>query len=95
MHAVVQSGGSQYRVKVEQVLKVEKIVASVGDTVQLDRVFMVADQDDIKIGTPYIEGATVAAEVVSHGRRKKIKSLNFVVANTHLPKWGTVSRILR
>ncbi len=73
MYAVIVSGGKQYRVVEGDVLKVEKIVADQGATVNLDRVLMVADGDAIKVGTPYLAGGNVTATVKSHGRGEKIK----------------------
>lgn len=73
MYAVIVSGGKQYRVVEGDVLKVEKIVADQGATVNLDRVLMVADGDAIKVGTPYLVGGNVTATVKSHGRGEKIK----------------------
>ena len=56
MYAVVQTGGKQYRVSEGLKLKVEKLEAAEGDTVELDKVLMVADGDDVKIGAPYVDG---------------------------------------
>lgn len=77
MYAVIESGGKQHRVTEGETLKLEKIEAATGDTVEFDKVLMVGGGDDVKIGTPVLEGSKVTAEVVSHGRHKKIKIVKF------------------
>ena len=73
MYAVFKTGGKQYRATTGDVLKVEKIDAEKGATVELDQVLMVGEGEDVKIGAPYLEGSKVTATVVDHGRREKIK----------------------
>ena len=77
MYAVIKSGGKQHRVVEGEVLKLEKIEVATGETVEFNDVLMVADGDNVKIGTPVVEGATVTAEVVSHGRGEKVKIIKF------------------
>lgn len=77
MYAVIKTGGKQYRVSEGDTLKVETIKAEEGDSVELDQVLMVADGDNIKIGTPLIEGGKVTATVKSQGRGKKISIIKF------------------
>ena len=72
MHAVIETGGKQYRVAVGDKLKVEKIPAAEGDTVSLDRVLMILDEDRVTVGTPLVD-SQVNATVLSHGRADKIK----------------------
>ena len=76
MYAVIESGGKQHRVIEGETLKLEKIEAATGETVEFDRVLMVGG-DDVKIGTPVVEGSKVTAEVVAHGRHKMIKIVKF------------------
>lgn len=73
MYAVIKSGGKQHRVAVDELLKVELLKAEKGATLTLDDVLMVVNGDDIKIGQPVVEGATVDVEVVDHGRGDKIR----------------------
>ncbi|MEA3292530.1 MAG: 50S ribosomal protein L21, partial [Pseudomonadota bacterium] len=73
MYAVIETGGKQYRVAVGENLKIEKLDAGEGSTVELDRVLMVSDDGEVTIGAPTIENTTVSAKVVSHGRGEKIK----------------------
>ncbi len=72
MYAVIKSGGKQHRVTTDETLKVELLKAEVGETIKFDDVLMVVNGDDIKIGQPVVEGASVEAEVLSHGRGEKI-----------------------
>ena len=72
MYAVIVSGGKQHRVEEGEVLRLEKIEAETGATIAFDQVLMVANGDDIKVGAPVVSGATVEAEVVSHGRGDKV-----------------------
>lgn len=73
MYAVIESGGKQYRVAVGDVLRVEKLAVDAGATVQLDKVLLIADDADIKVGAPVLNGTTVTATVRSHGRGEKIR----------------------
>jgi large subunit ribosomal protein L21 len=77
MYAVFKTGGKQYRAATGDVIKVEKIEAEKGATVELDQVLMVGEGEDVKIGAPYLEGGKVTATVVDHGRREKIKVIKF------------------
>ena len=58
-------------------MKVEKIEAEKGATIELDEVLMVGEGEDVKVGTPYLEGGKVTATVLDHGRRDKIKVIKF------------------
>ncbi|AWB68697.1 50S ribosomal protein L21 [Saccharobesus litoralis] len=77
MYAVFQSGGKQHRVAAGQTVRLEKIEAEAGSTLEFDNVLLVSNGEDIKIGAPYVEGSKVTAEVVSHGRGEKIKIVKF------------------
>lgn len=77
MYAVIASGGKQHRVEEGEVLRLEKIEAETGATIAFDQVLMVTNGDDVKIGTPVVEGAKVEAEVVSHGRGEKVTIIKF------------------
>ena len=87
MYAVIESGGKQHRVTEGETLKLEKIEAATGDTVEFDRVLMVGG-DDVKIGTPVVEGSKVTAEVVAHGRHQKIKIIKFNRRKHHRKETG-------
>lgn len=77
MYAVIETGGKQYRVEQGQSIKVEKLNADEGASVEIDKVLLVADGDDVRIGAPYLEGGKVTATVKSHGRGRKIRIIKF------------------
>jgi large subunit ribosomal protein L21 len=70
-YAVIKTGGKQYRVKSGDVIHVEKLTGDAGDKVTLDQVLMLGG-DDVKVGAPLIDGATVEAEIVEQMRAPKI-----------------------
>ena len=72
MYAVIQTGGKQYRVQPGETVQVEKLDAEVGKTVEFNEVLMVADGENVRLGTPHVAGAKVVAEVVDQGRDTKI-----------------------
>lgn len=72
IYAVIETGGKQYRVSPGQNIVVEKLPVAAGSPVELERVLLVADGDQISTGNPLIEGARVLATVVGEGRGKKI-----------------------
>ncbi|WP_043531581.1 50S ribosomal protein L21 [Litchfieldella xinjiangensis] len=88
MYAVIKSGGKQYRVQEGQTLKLEKLEVPTGDSLEFDQVLLVADGDDVKVGAPLVEGAKVAAEVVSHGRGDKVTIIKFRRRKHHMKRQG-------
>jgi len=88
MYAVIQTGGKQYRVSQGDTLKVEKLGADEGASVELDKVLMLADGEDIKVGAPYVEGGKVTATIKSHGRGKKVKIIKFRRRKHHMKRQG-------
>ncbi len=72
MYAVIETGGKQYKVQEGDVIYVEKLDAEAGANVAIDKVLVVAGNDDIKVGAPYVENATVDTEVLKNGKSKKI-----------------------
>jgi large subunit ribosomal protein L21 len=86
MFAIIQSGGKQYRVAEGDVLRLESLVAEPGDVVELP-VMMVAGED-VKVGSPLLDGASVKAEVVSHGRGDKIYIYKFKAKANYRRKNG-------
>ena len=77
MYAVIKTGGKQYRVTAGDKLKVEKLLGDVGSDITIDQVLMVADGDNVTIGSPVIKGASVQAKVVAHGRGDKVMIFKF------------------
>ncbi len=72
MYAVVKTGGKQYRVAAGDILEVEKLDGDVGDNLNLDEVLLVADGDNVTVGQPMVEGASVTAKITGQHRGKKI-----------------------
>lgn len=73
MFAVVEAGGRQYRVAPGEVVKMEKVAAEKGATVSFDKVVLVSpDQGDVRIGAPYVAGATVSGKLIAQNRDKKV-----------------------
>ena len=77
MYAVIESGGKQHRVVEGETLKLEKLEEPTGGKINFDKVLMVGEGDSVKIGTPYVKGCKVTAEVVSQGRAKKVTIIKF------------------
>ncbi len=75
MYAIFESGGKQHRVEPGQRVALERIHAAEGDAVSFDRVLFIRDagSGETRIGTPYVEGATVSATVLGHYRDRKIR----------------------
>ncbi|MBL4774150.1 MAG: 50S ribosomal protein L21 [Alcanivoracaceae bacterium] len=89
MHAVIMTGGKQYRVKEGDVLRVEKLGLDEGAKIDFTEVLMTSNGDDaITVGTPHVEGATVSAEVMSNGRSKKVRIIKFKRRKHHMKKMG-------
>jgi large subunit ribosomal protein L21 len=88
MFAVIVSGGKQYRVQEGQTLKLEKLAVEAGSSVEFDRVLLVGNGDDVKVGAPVVEGAKVAAEVVGHGRGDKVTIIKFRRRKHHMKRQG-------
>ena len=72
-HAVILTGGKQYRVAEGDVIFIEKLCAEAGETVKFDSVLAVIDDESSVFGTPVIEGASVSANVLKNGKSKKIR----------------------
>ena len=72
MYAVIQTGGKQYRVAAGDTIHVEKLDGEVGGLVQIDKVLMVGSADDVTVGRPTVDGASVVGEILAQDRGKKI-----------------------
>lgn len=73
MYAVIKTGGKQYRVAAGEKLKIEQIPADIGAEVLLDQVLMVGEGEGVKLGQPFLSGASVKATVLSQGRADKVR----------------------
>lgn len=78
MFAVIETGGKQYKVKPGQRLRVESLKGEQGDSISFDKVLLIAaDDDNVVVGTPYLDGQAVTATIAEHGRGKKVKIIKF------------------
>jgi large subunit ribosomal protein L21 len=88
MYAVIKTGGKQYRVTQGETLRVETLDASEGDAVEFDQILMVGDGEDVRIGTPLVDGGKVTATVKGHGRAKKVEIIKFRRRKHHMKRMG-------
>jgi large subunit ribosomal protein L21 len=88
MYAVITSGSKQFTVREGDKLKLEKLTAEVGATVNFDNILMVSNGDSINIGKPFVSGAKVQATVVEHGRHKKLTIVKFRRRKHHKKQMG-------
>jgi large subunit ribosomal protein L21 len=88
MYAVIESGGKQYRVELGTELEVPRVSAAAGTTIDLDRVLLVAGEDEPAVGRPLVEGARVTADVVRHLRGEKIVVFKYRPKARHRSKAG-------
>ena len=72
MYAIIETGGKQYKVEAGQRVFIEKLPVEADSEYTFDKVVAVGTEDGIKVGAPYVEGATVSAKVVKNGKAKKI-----------------------
>ena len=72
MFAVIETGGKQYRVNEGDIIRVEKLTGDVGSSIGFDKILMVGQGDQVKVGTPLVDGASVKGTVVEQDRHRKI-----------------------
>ncbi|NNM59067.1 MAG: 50S ribosomal protein L21 [Legionellales bacterium] len=88
MYAVIVTGGKQYKVAKNEMLKVEKLAVNEGDTITFDEVLMIFDGEKCHLGKPVLAGSKVLATVVAHGRHRKIHVLKFKRRKHYLKRQG-------
>ena len=88
MFAIIETGGKQYKVNEGDIIFVEKLEASEGDTVTFDRVMALSTGDNFVVGAPTVEGAKVEASVVKNGKGKKIYVLKYKSKKNEKKKLG-------
>lgn len=86
MYAIIKTGGKQYKVSEGDLVRVEKLNAEIGDTVEFDQVLMVKSNDDLKVGSPLVENAKVSATVKDQAKNKK------VIVFKYRPKKGSKTK---
>ena len=77
MYAVIATGGKQYSVSEGTVLRVEKLEAEAGSTVEFGQVLVVGEGAEVAVGAPYVAGARVTATVQAHGKGDKVRIVKF------------------
>lgn len=88
MYAVFKTGGKQYKAEAGDIVRVEKLDAENGSSIELNEVLMVADGDEIRVGTPTLDGGRVTAEIVGHGRGDKVRIIKFKRRKHHMKQMG-------
>lgn len=88
MYAVIEAGGKQYRVCEGDMLRIEKLNAPVGTTVELEKVLLVERDGETRIGRPLVAGAKVAVKVLEHDKAKKIVVLKYKAKKNYRRKYG-------
>lgn len=72
MYAIIETGGKQYKVSEGDVITVEKLGVEAGETYAFDKVLALSNDGGLKVGAPYVEGASVSASVIGDGKAKKV-----------------------
>lgn len=88
MYAMVEIKGKQYKATEGALLKVDRVAGDTGDVVEFDSVLMVRNDEDVKVGSPYVDGAKVKAVIEEQGRGKKITVLKFKRRKNYSRKYG-------
>lgn len=88
MYAIIETGGKQYRVKEGDILKIEKLDISEGETVEFDKVLALSKEDSFSVGRPFLENAKVMGKVVEHGKEKKIIVYKYKAKKNYRKKQG-------
>jgi large subunit ribosomal protein L21 len=88
MYAIIKTGGKQYRVSEGDVITIEKLTANEGEAVVFDEVLTIVNDDDVKIGKPFVEGAKVTAKVEAQGKGKKILIFRYKAKSNYRRRQG-------
>ncbi|KKP38257.1 MAG: 50S ribosomal protein L21, large subunit ribosomal protein L21 [Candidatus Peregrinibacteria bacterium GW2011_GWF2_33_10] len=89
MFAVIKTGGKQYKVAEKDVLEIEKLnIVKSGDKVMIDKVLLISNDKEVKIGEPYIEGAGVELKILDNVKGEKIRAYTYEAKKRHQKTWG-------
>ncbi len=88
MYAVIKTGGKQYRIAEGEKIRVEKLEVEKDSVIEFDQVLAVGEGDKLMVGSPLVEGAKVTADVIDHGREKKINVIKFRRRKDSMTKQG-------
>jgi len=88
MYAIVKTGGKQYKAEANELIIVEKLEGEPGTKIELDAIVMVCDGAKVKLGSPFVSGANVKAEIVRQGKGPKINAFNYKAKKNERKRWG-------
>jgi large subunit ribosomal protein L21 len=88
MYAIIETGGKQYKVSEGDIIRVEKLNVDEKEAVKFEKVLSVVNGDEVKFGTPFVEGASVDAAVNGHGKGKKIIVFKYKPKENYRRKQG-------
>ena len=88
MYAVFTTGGKQYKVQEGDVIYVEKLAVEAGEKVSFDTVLAIANDDGMKVGAPYVEGAKIEASIIKNDKAKKITIIKYKSKKNEKKKIG-------
>jgi large subunit ribosomal protein L21 len=88
MYAIVKTGGKQFKAAQNDVLVVEKLTGEPGDRVELSEVVMLVDGEKVSVGSPFVKGAKVQAEIIRQGKAAKINGFNYKPKKNERKRWG-------
>ena len=88
MYAVFKTGGKQYKVSEGETIKIEKLEVEPGKKVTFNEVLMIADGENVQVGSPHVEKAVVEAKVISQGKGKKVNILKFKRRKQYMKQQG-------
>jgi large subunit ribosomal protein L21 len=88
MYAIIETGGKQFKVSEGDVVYIEKLDVNENDAIKFDRVLVCGDEGEVKIGTPYVDGASVEAKVVKNGKGRKIMIFKYNAKKNYRKRQG-------
>jgi large subunit ribosomal protein L21 len=88
MYAIVKTGGKQFKAAKDEILIVEKLEGEAGAKIELNEVVMVCDGEDVKVGSPFIKGASVKTEIIRQTKGPKIEGFNYKPKKNERKRWG-------
>lgn len=88
MLAIIKTGGKQYKVQEGDKIKVEKLEGEAGAIIKFDQVLFIGDEKDVKVGTPFVNGAVVEAKIARQGRHDKVWGIKHKPKKRYKVKFG-------
>lgn len=88
MYVIVKTGGKQFKAAKGDVLVVEKLNGEMGTNVDLDEVLMVCDGEKVTVGSPFVKGVKVKAEITRQAKGPKIEGFNYKAKKNQRKRWG-------